>query len=105
VQGRDDWHPQLREKRDDLASGLAPEYPELVLQAEDVEALSIQKVRGSCVILCIVLPDLQSDLRRIVVGLTCVRHGHDGGLDVRACAGDSGLQVGGECRDAAAAWQ
>ena len=82
VQCRDHRHGQARQQFEDVGTGVAAENPEFVLQADDVKSTSVQRSRGARILLNVVVPDLQSNRRRIVIGLVVVGHRHDAGLQV-----------------------
>ena len=77
-------HGETRQQREDVGAGFAAENSELVLQAHDVEPAGIQEVCRTHVLFDIVVLDLESDRRRIVIGLTVIGHRHDAGLRIRA---------------------
>ena len=77
-------HGEARQQREDVGAGFAAENSEFVLQANGVEPAGVQEVGRAHVLFDIVVLDLQSDRRRIVVGLTVIGHRHDAGLQVRA---------------------
>ncbi len=99
----DDRHAQPRQQSQDVAAGLTTKNAELVLQADDVELLRVEKVGGAYIFFQIRIIDLQAHFGRIVVGVAMIGHGDDDGLDVCAALGYSLLQIGRECGDAAAA--
>ena len=66
-----------------MGTGFAAENAEFVLQAHDVEAAVIQEVCCTHVFFNVVIVDLQSDRRGVIVGLAAIGHCHDGGLKVR----------------------
>ena len=105
VERRHDRHGQARQQHEDVGAGFAAENSEFVLQAHDVEPAGIQEVCRAHVVFDIVVLDLQSDRRRIVVGLTMIGHRHDAGLEVRARSRYRLLQVGRKGCDSAAAGQ
>ncbi len=86
-----------------MAARLTAEYAELVLHADGVITLGIERIRGTHVLFHLLVIDLQSHGRRVVIALSVVGHCDDGGLDATAGSGDDLLQVGRECGNAAAA--
>ena len=77
-------HAEARQQYEDVGAGFATENSEFVLQAHGVEPAGIQEVCCTQVFFDIVVFDLKSDRRRIIVGLTMIGHRHDAGLQVRA---------------------
>ena len=102
---RDDRHFQARQELDDIPAGLPAEDSILVLQANDVKALVVQKLGGLNVFADDVVVDLQAHRRRIVVAAARVRHGDDAGFQLRAIERNRPMKIMGEGRDAAAARQ
>ncbi len=77
-------HGEARQQHEDVGAGFATENSEFVLQAHGVEPAGIQEVCCMHVFFDIVVLDLKSDRRRIIIGLTVIGHRHDAGLQVRA---------------------
>ena len=69
---------------EDVVAGFAAENSELVLQANGVEPAGIQEICRTHVFFDIVVLDLESDRRGIIIGLTMIGHRHDAGLQIRA---------------------
>jgi hypothetical protein len=65
----------------------------------------IEKVGGARVLRQVLVVDLQSNNRRIIVGMTMIGHCHDAGFHIFARLGNSLLQVRRKSGDSAAAWQ
>src|SRR5258708_38345343 len=86
-----------------MRAGFATENSEFVLQADGVEPAGVQEVCCAQVFLDIVVLDLKSDRRRIIIGLTMIGHRHDAGFQVRARCRYRLLQVGRKGCDATAA--
>ena len=82
VERRHHRHGEARQQRQDVGAGFAAENSEFVLQADDVEPAAVQEIRGARVLFEFAVLDLQSDRRRIVIGLAMIGHRHDGGIDV-----------------------
>jgi len=77
-------HGEARQQHEDVGAGFAAENSEFVLQAHGIEPAGIQKVRCTQIFFDIAVLDLESDRRRIIVGLAMIGHRHDAGLQVRA---------------------
>ena len=106
VQRRHHRHGEARQQRQDVGAGFAAENSEFVLQAHGVEPAGVQEICGAHVLFDIVVLDLQSDRRRIIVDLTMIGHRHDAGLQSSGREVDIGLlQVGREGCNSAAAGQ
>src|ERR1700738_3028270 len=88
-----------------MGAGFAAENPEFVLQADDIELAGVQKRGGANILTDAVILDLQRDRSRIVIGLIVVGHRHDEGLQAWLRIRNRAVQVGGKCRDTAAARQ
>ncbi len=84
MQRRHHRHGEARQQRKDVGAGFATENSEFVLQAHGVEPAGVQKVCRARILFDIVVLDLQSDRRGIIIGLTVIGHRHDAGLQVRA---------------------
>jgi hypothetical protein len=93
----------IRALVEDVGAGIAAENSEFVLQANDLKSTSVQGSCGASIFLTVVVPDLQDDGRRIVIGLIVVGHRHDAGLQIWSRIRDRALQIGRErCNPAAA---
>ena len=77
-------HGETRQQRENVGAGFAAENSELMLQAHGVEPAGIQEIRRTHVLFDIVVLDLETDRRRIIVGLTVIGHRHDAGLRIRS---------------------
>ncbi len=84
VKCRDDRHFEPRQELDDIPAGLAAKNSVLVLKANDVEALIVQKLGGLNIIVDRFVVDLKAHRWRIVIGAAGVRHGDDAGFQIRA---------------------
>ena len=102
---RDDRHVKARQQLDDIAAGLPAEDSILVLKANDVKALVVQKLGGLNIFVDRLVMNLKAHGRRIVVAAARVRHGDDAGFQIRAIERNRPMQIMGEGRDAAAARQ
>ena len=105
MQRRDDRHGQARQQRHDVLAGLAAENAEFVLQRHDLEPAAVQEIGRPNIVFDTSVVDLKADGGRIVIDLTMIGHGDDGGFEIRTRVGDGVLQIGGECRDSASAGQ
>ena len=77
-------HRETRQQHEDVGAGFAAENSEFVLQAHGVEPAGVQEIRRTHVLFDIVVLDLETDRRRIIIGLTVIGHRHDAGLRIRS---------------------
>ena len=105
VQRRDDRHAQIAQQRQDVAAGPAAKNAVFELQADQVDAVDIQKIGGAAIRLEVFFRQFEAHPRRIGVAAFDVvdRHGDAG--RVAMLGGDRFAQVGGKRGDAALARQ
>ena len=77
-------HGEARQQHEDVGAGFAAENSEFVLQAYGVEPAGVEEIRRAHVLFDIVVLDLETNRRRIIVGLTVIGHRHDAGLRIRS---------------------
>ncbi len=80
MQRRHHRHGEPRQQFKDVGAGLATENSEFMLQAYYVEPTGVEEIRRVRVLVDVVVFDLQSDRRWIIIGLTVIGHRHDAGL-------------------------
>ena len=102
---RDDRHGQPRQQGHDVTTCGAAEDAELVLKRDGLEPARIQEHGRTGVIFDLVVFDLKTDSRRVIVGSALIGHRHDAGIDIRTRCGDRLLKMRRECRDPASARQ
>ena len=105
MKGCDNRHFQPRQKLGDIPTSFPAEDSILMLEANDVEALLVQEFGGLNILADRFVVDLEENCRRILIGVTRVRHGDDPGLQLRAIERDRSMKIMGKGRDAAATGQ
>jgi hypothetical protein len=71
-----------------MAASLASKDAELVLQANQIDVLQVQKVGGGSIAFEVFLRDLKTDSFRIIVPIWLVVHCHDQALGLWVMGGD-----------------
>src|SRR5216684_355770 len=84
-----------------MASRRSSENAVFMLQADEIDAIDVEKIRRSTVGSRIALFDLEPDPRRISVTLFAIVDGHGEATSVRQLARDRFAEIRGESRDAA----
>ena len=105
MQRRDDRHPQVAQQREDVAARRAAVNAVLVLEADDVGVAEVEKVGRAAIRVEVLLCELETHLRRVLVALGHVVDRDDAAVDRRILSRDSAAQIGGEGGDAALARQ
>src|SRR5437588_2324465 len=83
----------------------APEYTELVLQADDIHVTDIEEIRGTKIGRKVLFLNLVADYLRVIIATLNVIYGNRKTLGLWMHSGDGRQQVGRERRDAALARQ
>jgi chaperonin GroES len=101
VQRGDDGHPQFAQQLQDVTPGFSAEDPVLVLDADDVDGVDVQEVRGATVRGDLALGDLEANTRRVGIAPAGIVHREDEALDLGTGRSDGPAQIGRESRDPA----
>ncbi len=102
VQRRHDRHAQLAQHGEHVASRGAAEDPVLVLDAEYVDAVDVEEIRGPTVRSDVGFGDLEPDARRIDVRPAGVVHRQHEAIERGQLGRDRVAEIGRERRDPAA---
>ena len=102
---RHDRHIQSRQQRQDIRTGIAAENSELMLERHDIEVSGVEHIGGVRVVLQLLIVDLDSHDRGILVALPDVIHRDDERLRGGTRQRHRVLQIVGERRDSAATWE
>ena len=92
---------QLAEQGEDVAAVWTAEDAEFVLQADEIDLVDVQEIRGLEVGRQIAFVKLEADPRRILVTLLAVVHRDSKTACLRELAGEGLAQIGSEGGDAA----
>ena len=101
MQRRHDRHSELAKKREHVAARLAAEDSVLVLHADDVDRVDVQKIRRAPVRGEIAVGDLEAHTLGVLVMPAGVVHRDDEAVDAGSFHGDRVAQIGSEGGDAA----
>jgi hypothetical protein len=79
-----------------VTAGVAAENAEFMLKRNNLEPAVVQELCRTNIVLRLIVVDLKSNRRRIVIGLAVVGHRDDDRLQIRPRRSDSLLKVGRE---------
>jgi hypothetical protein len=105
VQRGHDRHPQLTQQGEDVAARGPAEDAKLVLHTKGIHPGDVEEIGGAQIRRQILLGDLETDLRRVIVAVLEVVHRHDRTLNGRKRGRDGAAQVRREGGNAAFARQ
>jgi hypothetical protein len=93
--------PQVPQRAEQVAPGAPTKDAVLVLQAEDIEAPHVEKVRCPLVGRDVALGNFEDDFFVILVALTEIVHGDDPRAEAQALFAERARQIRGEGCDSA----
>jgi hypothetical protein len=105
VQGGDDGHPQFVQQRQHMAAGKSAENAKFVLQANHIHIGDVQKIRRPQVRRQVLLGNLETHFRRIIVSIREVIDRHNETLHRREFRRHGAAQIRCERGDATFARQ